>query len=73
MRRYGWNNKTRPSLTAGFYEIKCWACEERNVFIIDPKTLSWFNSPLVRKILTSPYYRAHKIPKKFLGDSTRKP
>lgn len=73
MRRYGWKNKTQPYLTTGFYEITCWACETKNVFVIDPKTIPFHNSRLARMLLASPYYRARKISKNFLGNSTGKP
>ena len=73
MRRYGWKNKTQHNLTAGFYEITCWACETKNVFLIDPKTIPFHNSRLARALLNSPYYHARKVSKKFLGNGSRKP
>lgn len=60
MRRYGWKNKTQSNLLTGFYEITCWACKKRNVFIIDPKTLPFHNAKLTKKILRSEFYRAVK-------------
>lgn len=75
MRRAGWNNKTQPSKTIGFYKINCKHCGQQLVFIIDRKTIAAVrHEPIVKKYMKNrELFVAHKVTKKLLCNRFRKP